>query len=373
MMMILLLASFFSLAHAEGKEPIVTPAAEEAIQEKDLVKAAVEMQPRPKDGKFKSWFPVAGYNPTYGIFAGGGYFRKVVEGGEPISEWSVTGILSQKKAVKLEWRVNKKLSENWGFVMRHEWGNGFESNYGLGNETKTADRVDVDLWKNEIDLFFPYQVLPRFSIGPYIESRIRRNHGMDPAEVARQKDPLPDREFSIAAGFQQVLDYRNIPSNPSLGWHQALRIFRGFPYMGPKRRSFTVIDAEIQTFQYLVEKDLVLATSLAGGVIFGEAPYLSQFRLGGTDRLRGFFYGRFRGSKYYVQQNELRFPILGIFSGASFLEFGEVTEKHFSRAHVAYGIGLRIGIPPDMVSKMRIDYAMSRDQKGIFVDFGHAF
>jgi outer membrane protein assembly factor BamA len=196
---------------------------------------------------------------------------------------------------------------------------------------------------------------------------------MDPNEVAREKDRLPEKEFSLAAGFKQVLDFRNIPENPSLGWHEAFRLFQGFPYAGPVRKAFTVVDSEIQMYQYLVNRDLVLASGLAGGVIFGEAPYLSQFRLGGTDRLRGFFYDRFRGSKYYVQQNELRFPILSPFSGATFLEFGEVTEKHFNRAHVSYGLGLRIGIPPDEVSKFRIDYAMSADQKGIFVDFGHAF
>jgi len=115
------------------------------------------------------------------------------------------------------------------------------------------------------------------------------------------------------------------------------------------------------------------AYSISGGVISGHAPFLSQFRLGGTDKLRGFYYNRFRGSKYYAQQNELRFPIWKMVGGVTFVEFGEATEKHFSRANVSYGFGLRIGIPPDEVSKVRIDYAMTRDQKGLFVDFGHAF
>ena len=195
------------------------------------------------------------------------------------------------------------------------------------------------------------------------------------AILARGPDDLLARETIPTTTPEETLDRIE---GTLLDWKrehdvEALRLFRGFPYQGPLRGSFTVLDAEIQMFQYLLDKDLVLASGLAGGVIFGRAPYLSQFRLGGTDRLRGFFYDRFRGSKYYVQQNELRFPVLGLVGGATFLEFGEVTEKHFSRAHVSYGVGLRIGIPPDKVAQMRIDYAMSADQKGVFVDFGHAF
>ncbi|MGZ3653201.1 MAG: hypothetical protein ACXWSC_18665, partial [Bdellovibrionota bacterium] len=86
-----------------------------------------------------------------------------------------------------------------------------------------------------------------------------------------------------------------------------------------------------------------------------------------------FYHNRFRGSKYYVEQNELRFPIFRIVSGTAFLEFGEATNTDFTRPHRGYGGGLLIGIPPDNVSKIRIDYALSIDQKGITVDFGHAF
>lgn len=368
---------FFALpfvsAHAARPPQVISPATSEAIKDEDMVKAAVEMQPPPEDGVFKSLFPVAGYNPTYGVFAGGGYFRRVVELGTPVYEWSIMGIISQKKAVKLEFRTDRTIGGRWRLFMRNELGNGFESNFGLGNDTLTANRVDIDFWKNEIDLFIPYYVSPRFQVGPYLESRIRRNHSMDPAVLARQRDPIGDEEFSVAGGFKQVLDFRDIPENPSLGWMQSFRAVHGVPYRGPVKGNFTYLDAEIQLFQYIVAKELVVAYSLAGGVIFGKAPYLSQFRLGGTDRLRGFFYNRFRGSKYYVEQTELRFPIAGLFSGATFLEFGEVTEKHFSRANVSYGAGIRIGIPPDKLSKFRIDYAMSRDQKGVFVDFGHAF
>lgn len=374
---LVLLSSFAVAAKAENPSTStgnnVPAPARKAIAEGDMVRAAVEMRPKPEDGMFHSIFPVVGYDPTYGVFLGGGYFRRRVQDQQPRAEWSIVGIVSQKLAVKMEYRLDRTLGGRWRLIVRNELANGFESNYGLGGETLTADRVDVDLWKGELDVFAPYAVSKRFRVGPVVEHRIRRNHSQDPAELARQKDPLPSKEASVAVGFKEELDYRDIPENPSLGWRQALKFTVGQPYSGPVGSTFAAVDADVQFFQYALEKDLVLAYSLAGGVIFGDAPFLSQFRLGGTDRLRGFYTNRFRGSKYYLQQTELRFPIWSLVSGASFLEFGEVTERHFGRANVSYGLGLRIGIPPDKVSKVRIDYAMSRDQKGVFVDFAHAF
>ena len=370
---LLLPPSSFGASHETPPIHPEAPSAQAAIKEGDLVKAAVEMQPKPDDGVSQSIFPVVGYEPTYGIFVGGGYFRKKVENQIPQSEWSFVGIVSQQLAVKMEYRLDRRIGDRWRLILRNELGNGFESNYGLGGDTKTAARVDVDLWKDELDIYVPYSITRRLRIGPWIEHRIRHNHSQDPAELARQVDRLPDKEASVGLGFKEELDFRDVPENPSLGWRQALRVMLGQPYSGPVDRTFVVVDLDLQLFQYLMEKDLVLATSLAGGVIFGDAPFLSQFRLGGTDRLRGFYLNRFRGSKYYIQQTELRFPIWDLVSGATFLEFGEATERHFSRANVSYGAGLRIGIPPDRVSKVRIDYAMSRDQKGVFVDFAHAF
>lgn len=370
----LLSLPLFSFAQ---REEILAPNGTEvpvkqAIQ--DPVLTATEVRPKPEDGTFRSLVPLGGYNPTYKVFLGGGYFQNKVSDGVKRYEFGVAGIFAQAKATKLEINWHRYFSPRWRMVLRNELANGFESNYGRGNETRVEDRVDVLFWKDETEVYFPIHFNPRFSIGPGFEHRARRNRAeFRGPEERRQKDPVPSEEFVVAPGLKQELDYRDVPSNPSLGWRQSLRVTTAFPYRGTVRNRSTTLDMNLEIFQYLLDRELVLAHALAGGVIFGEPTYLNQFRLGGTDRLRGYFYNRFRGKRYYVEQSELRFPIAGLFSGASFLEFGEVTDRHFSRAHVAWGGGLRIGLPPDKISKIRIDYAVGRDQRGIFVDFGHAF
>lgn len=343
----------------------------------DPVAKEVESQPRPESGVFKSITPLAGYNPTFGVFVGGGYFRKVVEENLQKSSWGFIAVISQfRRAVKTEFKGEARIDSHWRAEWRNEIAHGFESNFGLGNETRVEDRVDVMQLKNELDLAFPYYFSDRFAIGIGFEHRARRNDPLTSYERARQVDPEPDTEFTGAAQLLERVDYRNIPENPSLGWLQELRVTRVWPYGGPKRQPSLMLDFEISMFQYLRSRDLVLAYGLAGGQIFGEPTWLNQFRLGGTDRLRGYYYGRFRGSAYYLTQTELRFPIYKFLSGVTFGEFGEVTAREkdpFTRAHVSYGGGLRIGLPPDNVAKIRIDYAIGRDQRGVFVDFGHAF
>jgi|GEM_PF-2454037 len=344
---------------------------------KDPVTDAAEHQPKPENGKFTSMVPLAGYNPTYGVFVGGGYFRKNVRDDVVKSSWGFITVVSQfRQAIKTEFKGEARLNNFWRMEWRNELANGYESNFGLGNETRVQDRVDIPHWKNELEWYFPYYVSNRFAIGPGFEHKARHNHHLTPYEQATQVDPIEDQEFTAGLVFLERLDFRDIPENPSLGWLQEFRVAQIWPYGGGKRAPFTMLNFELSVFQYLLKRDLVMAVSISGGQIFGSPTYLNEFRLGGTDQLRGYYYGRFRGSNFYLEQTELRFPVYKLIGGAFFGEFGEVTAKHkdpFTRAHVSYGGGLRIGLPPDNVAKIRIDYAIGRDQRGLFVDFGHAF
>ncbi|MGZ3693727.1 MAG: hypothetical protein ACXWQO_05975 [Bdellovibrionota bacterium] len=330
--------------------------------------------PVSQNGHFHSIAPLAGYDPTYGAFLGLGYFYRVIEDEKEQVNWGLAGIVAQKHGnTQLQWKGQKRLSNYWRFEWRNEFANGFESNYGTGNETKVSDKIDVPLWRDETDFYFPYYSSERFSIGPGIEHRARRNKRRVPYDLAREKDPFEPEEFTAAFGLVQRLDFRDLPDSPSTGWEEELHLIQIKPYKGTIRKSFTSLEIQISTFEYLLARQLVLANSISGGMLFGVPTFLYEFRIGGAHKLRGFYHNRFRGSKYYVHQTELRFPIIGAVSGAAFLEFGEAADHHFTRPHVGYGGSIFIGLPPDKISKIRIDYALSNDQHGITVDFGHAF
>ena len=93
--------------------------------------------------------------------------------------------------------------------------------------------------------------------------------------------------------------------------------------------------------------------------------------MGGAYTLRGFYSNRFRGSRYYAGQMEMRFPLYGRFSGAGFMDVGDITDGAFTGARLSYGCGIRFALNANV--KLRLDYGTSNDQNGVFFTFGEAF
>jgi hypothetical protein len=361
-------------AKAVAEKAKVPVQAIDDLRQKDVVQAAGSLVPTPKDGKFKSIVPILAYEPTRGGIIGAGYFFKKIENGKDVSNWGLAGLVGQRRKASQFLSIGEvRLSDRWKIKWKNDFNNGFETNYGDGNLTKVEDRVDVPMWRNETDLFFPYYINDHFSVGPAVEHRMRRNNRIAPADQDRQVDPISPSEFTVGAGIRQVLDFRDITENPTIGWREEFRLTAVQPYSGNKGPGYFIAELQLATFEYLLNRDLILANALSMGFASANPSYLDQFRLGGATKLRGYFRNRFRGRKYYVAQSELRFPIFKMVGGCTILEFGEASNQGFGRPHLAYGLGLRIGVPPDEVSKIRIDFAIGQDQRGFTVDFGHAF
>ena len=137
------------------------------------------------------------------------------------------------------------------------------------------------------------------------------------------------------------------------------------------------IGVEVTQFIPLYAPNLILALRALGGMTFGDRSYVTNFSLGGIDVLRGFLGGRFRGHHYGATSAELRFPIWSFISGVAFGEVGAVwlDDIDDDMADIGYvgGMGLRFGLPPDFMIKLRFDVGFSKDQWGIFFAFNEAF
>jgi len=137
--------------------------------------------------------------------------------------------------------------------------------------------------------------------------------------------------------------------------------------------------ASVARFFALYAPDLVLATHLEGAASMGRRAYATSFSLGGADLLRGYLANRFRGDAFVAATLELRFPIWGFVSGVAFADagrvfrYGDESDLHARALGLAGGGGLRIGLPPDWLIKLRFDVGFSRDQWGLFFKFNEAF
>jgi len=217
------------------------------------------------------------------------------------------------------------------------------------------------------------RISPIYSVGIFGDVRYRSE---EKGEGSPEQRVYAD-ENTVGLGIFHEIDTRDNQRSPRDGFvfrNDIVFVPRGFSNQGAA--TFTQFNANFIVYKEILNelvRDVIAAFQLDGGYTIGDPTYMFKYRLGGVDRLRGYHENRFRGKAYYMQQTELRFPIWKLFSGAAFLGFGDTAERVFTFAKMSYGIGLRIGLPPDYVSKIRIDYGVGQDQAGIFADFGHTF
>ena len=133
----------------------------------------------------------------------------------------------------------------------------------------------------------------------------------------------------------------------------------------------TLFQADLRAFRYLYSARYVLAARLFGGYAIGDPSYLFRYTLGGAYILRGFYGNRFRGSRFYAGQLEMRFNLIGRFGGAGFVDAGDIGDGELNRMRLSYGGGIRFALTANV--KLRLDYGTSNDQSGVFFTFGEAF
>jgi predicted amidohydrolase YtcJ len=134
--------------------------------------------------------------------------------------------------------------------------------------------------------------------------------------------------------------------------------------------------ASASRFIALRAPDLVLALRGEVATSAGEHSYATDYSLGGGDLLRGFYSNRFRGQSLAAGSAELRLPIWGPLSAAAFGDVGRVWLADGANAGgvaASGGVGLRFGLPPDRLVRLRLDFGFSKDQWGVYFKFNEAF
>lgn len=179
--------------------------------------------------------------------------------------------------------------------------------------------------------------------------------------------------------------------NPSSG----MRLNTYMTLMGMGLNSkFHYLKIEMDVRKYLpFSNNLVLAGRIRGGgmkPIKGDetTPIEDRFMLGGALSLRGWGrnqisprneFGALVGGNSMIEASaEVRFPIYDIFSGAFFIDAGNVWSEAFkydiTDLRTNLGIGLRVSTP---IGPVRLDYAtpiFEGSFKGLFfISIGHAF
>lgn len=316
--------------------------------------------------------PLVGYEPTYKFVVGGAYFYEDSQFHLGIDTNTNFGQVYQTHAT-----IHYDINPRYYAHLHTSFTKGFDPYYGEGGHTEPQNFVKLWGYHGHTKAQFAIRPDPVYSVGLFWDARYRAENdgpGSPPQRVFGD-------ETTVGFGFFHEVDTRDNQQSPRDGF--VLRndfTFVPEGFSNDKRRTFGQIDGSLIVYKEILNqivRDVIAAFQVEGGISFGEPSYMFMYQLGGTHRLRGYHENRFRGKAYYLQQTELRFPLWKLFSGAAYVGFGDTSEFGTSDkaavAKMSYGIGLRIGLPPDYISKIRIDYGVGQDQRGIFADFGHTF
>ncbi len=251
--------------------------------------------------------------------------------------------------------------------------------YGVGNDTKIEDACLVTFNQKEFTNALGYNIYKKIYL-----SFVFRFKNYTTIEYVNNNDSIcPNRDPDISSnegiqsgiGFMLYYEGRDNNINAHRG-NYFMSAFVDYHQNFGSHLNFSYFLVDYRHYFPLAEK-LTLATQFYSEINFGEVPVQSLALMGGSEKMRGIYEGRYRDKLMTVAQTELRFPIYWILSCVVFGGLAEVSPNFNSYKmdgiHWAVGTGLRLMVDSEHKANIRLDYGISTDQHFFFFGFGEAF
>ena len=268
------------------------------------------------------------------------------------------------------------------------------NNYFKGNRSVLAYKVEftskpLDFWgisydscavspvithtrqQIEIDANYQYKVLKNFYVGGTLDFRYTDISKIDDIAYLQGQ-----KKSYIATGLGLSLQYdsRDFIPNPQQGIYLMLRqsIFPGM--LGNTNKTMHRTTFITDTYQSFWNGG-VFAFDFFGQLNGNDAPWPLKEMLGGNQRMRGYYAGRYIDNNIVSSQIELRQHLIQRFGGVAWLGGGTVfpSFNKFKMRNLlpTYGIGLRWEFKHNV--NARIDYGFGKQTGGFVFNIGEAF
>jgi outer membrane protein assembly factor BamA len=178
----------------------------------------------------------------------------------------------------------------------------------------------------------------------------------------------------FGVGFNFVWDGRDNLFYPTSGHFQSMKFI---VYPEPSDYVFTSVEIDVRYYKKL-SKNQVLATNFYFNSVSSDAPFYKLPALGGQNRMRGYFQGRYRDKNYMTLQTEYRQFFSKKFGFVAFAGIGdvssEVTDLKLNSLKYSLGGGLRYLFNKKENVNLRMDFGIGKDgNTGIYFGIEEAF
>ena len=242
--------------------------------------------------------------------------------------------------------------------------------YGIGETTPQNDEVLFESNRIVADFNILRKVADKTFIGPKFRYLDYRAVQYDTSNVVYPE--LKDAGIG-GIGVTLLKDTRNNLLNSSAGTY--LEMTPTYNYAG--NYSYIKLWADARGYKSIGPK-LILSGRFLNEITIGNAPFFDCSLIGGDNKIRGFYYGRYREQNLSTIQGEAR---MIVWWRIGFAAFGGLTKLYpgfdalsFNNIKTNYGGGIRFVIDRKQNINLRLDYAIaSGGQDGFYISFGESF
>lgn len=251
--------------------------------------------------------------------------------------------------------------------------------WGLGNGTTTPMAEDYDFRQYYIYLHAQRLLGRKFFAGisyefqRVVDINVQQGGLFDVQDV---KGRAPYQVSGIGASLSW--DTRNNTFWPDKG-HLLSVSATHFTSLLLSDHRYTNIVADARWFLRLNRKQIIALQAYGFFNTGTDVPIRSLASLGGADRMRGFFNGRYRDNDLLTIQAEYRLQLFRRWSAVAFTGAGDVNGKfskpEWNRLKYSIGGGLRFATNKNERQHIRIDYGVGngKGNYGLYLQFGEAF
>jgi outer membrane protein assembly factor BamA len=243
--------------------------------------------------------------------------------------------------------------------------------FGLGPDSRNADRADYRLTTTEMAVYGDYRVRRTFTVrgavGWLARPRVRPSTGPfdrdDPDVITTfATDPavrLAHQPGFVSAGLSATLDTRDATDHPSRGALYRLAA-TSFHDRDHGRFNFRRYESEAMAAVPILRDRLTLAVhgwAVASGVSEDdEVPFYLMPSLGGGNTLRAYPSFRFHDRNTLLLSAEARFALFMHFDLAAFVDAGTVARhtRDLDLSRRSYGLGIRAHVHSFTLARMDV-------------------
>ncbi len=250
--------------------------------------------------------------------------------------------------------------------------------YGLGNETPNNDNSDYGIktfsFSIEPQIKTPYVNNSR--IGLYLEYSNYFSIDSKNNKLLNENNAAGSNESRIDLfGFSWSFDDRDNIFYPSDGNYFKVSFRNSSKNLG-SGFNFNEYILDLRKYSSFFENNII-AIQFYSDFINGSPPLFVMPKLGGSNRMRGYFEGRFTDKNYLTAQFEYRrylFWKIGIVGFASAGEVaGRFNDFKLTKTKYSYGIGLRYIFDKTENVNLRADIGFTPISTGVYFAVEEAF